>query len=94
MRKPAGGSADGNQQELSVTKLTCPRCSTVVHAFPPELLALTADLSDSVDAELQIVMRLVRLRGDAGERFAVRDAVGALTCPACNQRIRFFRNGH
>jgi DNA-directed RNA polymerase subunit RPC12/RpoP len=94
MLEPAGRPRDGSQQELDVTKVTCPRCGTVVHAFPPELLEIAGDRSDSVDAELHIVTRLVRLRGDDGERFTVRDAVGALTCPACSQRIRFFRNGH
>ena len=80
------------RQVLDVTKVTCPRCETVVHAFPPEFLEVEGDWSDSVDAELHIVTRLVRLRGDYGDRFTVRDPTGALTCPACHQRIRY-RNG-
>jgi hypothetical protein len=79
-------------RELAVTRLACPRCDTIVHAFPPELLEIAGDLSDSLDAELQFMTRLVRLRGDHGERFTVRDARGALTCPVCSQRIRY-RNG-
>ena len=84
----------GNDQHLQdVTKVTCPRCETIVHAFPPEFLEVAGDRSDSVDAELHIVTNLVQLRGGDGERFTVRDARGALTCPACSQRIRY-RNGN
>lgn len=85
---------DRGQLETSVAKVVCPRCDTIVHAFPPGLLDFTGHLAESVDAELQVVTKLIHLQGDDGERFAVRDASGALTCPACHQRIRFYRNGH
>jgi hypothetical protein len=81
-------AGDSSQQATAVARVVCPRCSTLVHAFPPELLDINGHLSESVDAELHIVTKLIHLEGEDGERFAVRDSVGALTCPACHQRIR------
>jgi uncharacterized protein with PIN domain len=87
-------TGDSRHQEATVAKAVCPRCSTLVNVFPPELLDINGHLSESVDAELHIVTKLLRLQGEDGERFAVRDAAGALTCPACHQRIRFAVDGH
>jgi hypothetical protein len=85
-------AGDSRQKETTVAQVACPRCSTVVNVFPPELLDIDGHLSESVDAELHIVTKLLNLRGEHGERFAVRDVAGALTCPACHQRIRFGQN--
>ena len=84
-------AGDSKQQEATVARVACPRCGTVVNVFPPELLDIQGHLSESVDAELQIVTTLRQLQSEDGERFAVRDTSGALTCPACHQRMRFAR---
>jgi hypothetical protein len=86
-------AGDSMQKQATVARVACPRCGTVVNAFPPELLDIQGHLSETVDAELQIVTTLRTLRSEDGERFAVRDGGGALTCPACHQRMRFAHNG-
>jgi hypothetical protein len=82
---------ESRQREATVARVACPRCSTVVNVFPPQLLDFEGHLSESLDAELHVVTKLLRLQGEDGERYAVRDASGALTCPACHQRMRFAR---